>query len=839
MRITRTPLFAIITTALVAVPLALTVAHAQASTTRPWVDTSKTPAQRTTSLLAAMSTTEKIALVTANYTPLAYLGIPALNLADTSSGVRGQAGVTAFPVPEALAASFDTTLARRYGDAIAAEARDKGFNGMLAPTVDIIRSGLSGRQTETFSEDPLLSGTMGAQVAAGMKGQNVVTTVKHYGPYNQETNRDQINVKVSDRALHEIYNAPAQAVVTQGGADALMCSYPKVNGTYACQNQALLAALRSETGWQGLVMSDYAAGDDRVAGFNAGVDTTALWPGFPTDAFTSGAITATRLDEAASRILRAMFASGAFDHPLGTATSGSVSTTANQTLATQVAEDSTVLLKNSGQMLPLRKNVTQRVAVIGPSGTDAITGVNGSSYVDPGTVVTPLKAITTTAGTGATVVASQGTLGDIGLATIPATALRAPDGTSGLLGTFYPSADLTGTAVTTAVTSTVDVAGAPVSGLPSTWSARWTGTLTPTATGLVRLSAVTSGAVKIWVNGTLVISGGRSFTNFLYGPGTYPLQGVTRLTAGTPVNIVVEYSTQSPQGTGYFGPELHLGWQPTSMIADAVTAAKNADVAVVYVNQRTGEGMDRDSYDLPGDQNQLIDAVASANPNTVVVLNTPGAVLMPWLSKVKAVLQVWYPGMAVGTATAAVLFGDADPAGRLPVTFPASNAQRPTATSTSAYPGTSGTVSYDEDVFVGYRRLLQQGQTPLFPFGYGLSYTTFTQDTFVLGPFVGDAASAQVTVHNTGTRAGSQVVQVYVGALPTTSVSTPNRQLAGYSKVTLNAGESRTISIPIPRRMLSYWDTSTQTWVTPKGATSVYIGTSVATTSFAGTLSAG
>lgn len=472
MRVSRKPLLAIIVSVLVSAPLALTITNATAATTQPWLDTSQTPSQRSASLLAAMTTTEKIALVTADYAPLTHLGVPALNLADASSGVRGQSGVTAFPVPEALAATFDTSLPRSYGAAIATEARAKGFNGLLGPTTDIVRSGLSGRQTESFSEDPLLSGDMGVLVSAGMKSQNVVSTVKHYGPYNQETNRDQLNVQVSDRALHEIYDAPAQAVVARGGADALMCAYPKINGTYACQNQGLLASLRSETGWQGFVMSDYAAGNDRNAGFNAGVDTTALWPDFPTDAFTSGAIPAARLDQAASRILYAMFNSGVFDHPLATATAGSVSATANQTLATQIAQESTVLLKNTSQLLPLRKNVTQRVAVIGPAGTDAITGVNGSSYVDPGAFTTPLKAITNTAGTGATIVTAQGSLGDIGLPTIPTTALQAPNGTPGLLGTFYPSADLTGTPVSTAVTSAVDFAGAPVTGLPSTWSAR-------------------------------------------------------------------------------------------------------------------------------------------------------------------------------------------------------------------------------------------------------------------------------------------------------------------------------------------------------------------------------
>ncbi len=239
---------------------------------------------------------------------------------------------------------------------------------------------------------------------------------------------------------------------------------------------------------------------------------------------------------------------------------------------------------------------------------------------------------------------------------------------------------------------------------------------------------------------------------------------------------------------------------------------------------------------FPADQNELVDAVATANPNTVVVLNTAGAVLMPWLSKVASVLQVWYPGYAVGTGAAAVLFGDAEPAGRLPISFPASNDQRPTGASASSYPGVNGTVTYDEDVFVGYRRLLQQGQTPLFPFGFGLSYTTFSLGAAIVGPLTRDGASAKVAIRNTGSRTGSEVVQVFVGKLPTSAVPTADRQLAGYAKVTLRPGQSRVVSVAIPRRLLSYWDTESQAWVTPTGSVPVYVGPSATSNTLAGSI---
>jgi beta-glucosidase len=263
------------------------------------------------------------------------------------------------------------------------------------------------------------------------------------------------------------------------------------------------------------------------------------------------------------------------------------------------------------------------------------------------------------------------------------------------------------------------------------------------------------------------------------------------------------------------------------MIPDAVALAKKSDVAVVFVNQVTGEEMDRDSYALPADQDALVEAVAAANPNTVVVLNTGGAVKMPWLARVKGVVQMWYPGSASGTAIANVLFGDAEPGGRLPVSFPADESQGP-----RPYQG-GGTVRYDEGVFVGYRYLQKHGQQPLFPFGYGLSYSTFELDRLHVragqggkdanGGLAGVAATVSVRVKNTGTRAGSTVVQVYSGALPA-PVDTPAVKLVGYARVQLPAGGEQVVTIPVERRLLSYWDEKGSKWVAPAGKVSLGVG---------------
>lgn len=805
-------------------------------TAQPWRDTAKSPDWRTDSLLLAMTHDEKVILVTASEVadskPLAYLGIPAMTRVDASDGLRGDMGVTAFPAPNALAATFDTALAEKYGRAIGAEARAKGWNVLLGPTLDIDRDPRNGREPESYGEDPFLNGAMGAAVAKGFQKNHLIAQLKHFTVYNQEDGRNSLDVRVSERALREVYYPAFEQAIREGGALSVMGSYPKVNGVHACENEHIITALKKDLGLKGYLGTDYLPSGDRVEEFKAGVDSGALVPDTPKEAFSDGRIPEERTHDAARRILYALFASGAFDHPLP-APAAVVTTPEHQALARVTGEQATVLLKNRGGILPLSRRKT--VAVIGPAGKDAITGVEGSSYVAPGDFTTAVDAIK--AGTGADrVLVAQGSYGDVALPVIPAAVFTTPDGQPGLHAEFFAGEAFEGDPLATTTTPNVDFRdGTPVDGLPAQWSARWTGTITPPTTGLVRFSTLLSGAAKLVVDGATVFDGSRALWDFFFAPQEYTVGGVTRLTAGRPVEITVEYSTKD---AGFFGPSMKLCWQPDSLIPEAVEAARKADVAVVFVNNFAGEGVDRDNLNLPGDQNQLIEAVAAANPDTVVVLNTSGPMLMPWLDKVKGVLQAWYQGAATGTSIARVLYGDAEPGGRLPVTFPADEEQGPSRY-TGPKSGGAGTITYDEGIYVGYKWYDENHQKPLFPFGFGLSYTSFAYDRLrVEGIDLADGldtATVRVEVRNTGRRTGSDVVQVYIGHLPTRT-ATPERQLAGFARVYLKAGERETVKVEIDRRRLSYWDETKSRWVTPTGRVPVYVGRSAADIKLAGSI---
>ncbi|MGX1274696.1 glycoside hydrolase family 3 protein [Streptomyces phaeoluteigriseus] len=759
------------------------------------------PKDRADAMLARMTAAEKEALVRCDFAAVAHLGIPALAMVDASAGLRGETGVTAFPVPAAQAATFDEDLAGRIGQAIGAEGRAKGYNNLLGPTVDVTRTWHFGRQAEAMGEDPLLAGTLGAALTVGMQSQAVAATVKHFTAYTQETNRFFTDVEASDRALHEIYEAPFRRVVAAAPATSVMMAYPRVNGTFATESPALFDDLKRGIGLQGYTVPDFWAGADQVAAARAGMDLAGLGPGavkLPPGSLTGGAIPAARLDDAARRILVTMYANGLFDSPLPTP-GDTVSTDAHKALAHETAVASTVLLANRSSALPLPASL-KTLAVIGPAGIDTFTGVSGSTYVDPGTWITPLQAIRARAGSAVTVTHTQGTKGDLPLATVPSSALRTPTGASGLTGTYYGGAATTGAPVATRTDPTVDFTGAPVDGLPAVWSAKWTGTLVPTVTGLHRFSLLPAGSASLKINGRTVVSGTRQMRRFFLGPYDYPLHGTADLTAGQAVSVELTYTNATAE-TGTCG--LTLGWQPDSLIPAAVAAARTADAAIVFVNRVAGEAMDHEDYALPGDQNQLITAVAAANPRTVVVLNTDGPVATPWLDDVEAVIQGWYGGRGMGTALAAVLFGDSDPGGRLPVTFPADPTQGP-GTTAAAFPGIGGTVSYDEGTAIGYRYYDLTGQQPRFPFGHGLSYTTFRHGS----PEVTYDAAAKtvklaVTVTNTGSRKGTEVVQVYA-TLPS-AASAEVRRLVTFRKVTLGPGASTRLTLTVPAQDLAVW----------------------------------
>jgi beta-glucosidase len=426
--------------------------------------------------------------------------------------------------------------------------------------------------------------------------------------------------------------------------------------------------------------------------------------------------------------------------------------------------------------------------------------------------VTPLTAIGARAGQGVTLANADGTLGVVPLAVVPADVLS-----PGLLGTYYATMDLTGSPLGAFVSSTIDSDKILVSG---SFSARWTGTLTPQTSGIHRFSLRHAGVARLYVDGQLVASGDSEGLDAVI-TGTPPVtaQGTIALSAGTPVPVVIEYSL----GSSFAGSSLHFGWQPPdALVAEAVAVAGTADLALVFANDVTSEGMDRASLALPGDQDRLIAAVAAVNPRTIVVLHTAGPVLMPWLAQVAGVVEAWYPGEQSGNAIAAVLFGDVDPAGRLPMTFPASETQGP-ATQLAQYPGVGGEVHYDEDIDVGYRYYDRLAQEPLFPFGFGLSYASFNVDhvrvTRRRGAY---RVSARVT--NTGSRAGATVVQLYVG-FPASTGEPPN-QLKGFAKVALEPGRRKRVRMVLDASSFSTWSTADGGWVVFPGAYVLRAGTS-------------
>ena len=736
------------------------------------------------------------------------LCVPAIGEEDGPVGVGdGLTGVTQMPAAVSLAATFDPSLARQYGQVVGSEERGKGAMVNLGPTVNIDRDPRWGRSFEAFTEDPDLNGALAAAEIEGVQSQDEMSQVKHLAVYNQETNRNTPadNAIVSQRALHEIYLPAFYAATVQAKAASVMCAYSTINGQAACQNQYLMkTTLDQRWNFPGFVTSDYQATHSTVQSADAGMDQEMPAPQYYGSALQSavedGQVSMGTLNQMVSRILREMFRFNEFNDPPTGTTSTTVTTAAHQAVSTAVAEAGTVLLKNSGGTLPLSASNAGSVAVIGPAASAQPTDTGGgSAYVTSTFNVTPLQGIEAAAGSGANVTYTQGLPTDTQLSAIP-------------------SADLTPAYASTG------------------YGGSYTGTLTAPETGTYVLGFQNPGSYTVT---NLSLNG----KNILANPGTPPVS-----TYSVAVNLQAgqTYTLQLNGG----GPSANLSWATPSQLApgiqQAVQAAESASTAVVVVSDDTeSEAADRASLSLPSAQDELISAVAAANPHTVVVVDAGAPVTMPWLNQVAAVVDAWYPGESNGTALANVLFGTVDPSGHLPVTFPQSLGQVP-ASSPNEFPGVNGQVDYSEGIDVGYRYYNANNETPLFPFGYGLSYTSFRYSNLSVSPTaVRNASSnpgptscrcngqngAQVTVSatvtNTGAVAGSDVAQLYLD--DPAAAGEPPRQLKGFSRVTLQPGQSKTVRFTLNGHDLSYWNDAAGGWVVPDGDYRVYVGDSSAT----------
>ena len=790
---------------------------AAAATACPWVSSKAPDSARVAQVLAKMSLDDKLAMVdgtgyasgTAGYVGHVAanprLCVPGLNLEDGPQGIAdGVTGVTQLPAPVALAASFDPALARAYGAVVGSEDRGKGVNVDLGPTVNIVRDPRWGRAFESYGEDPYLSGQTAVGYIDGVQSQGVMAEVKHYAVYNQETNRNTPadDAIVSQRAMREIYLPQFYAAVTQGHAASVMCSYSTINGQYACQNGAVLGILEKQWDYPGFVTSDWGATHSTTPSALAGLDLsmpggTLLGPDYYGAALKAavqdGKVPMSALNDMVARILLEMFRFGLFNRPPTGSLTATVATPAHAGTGEDVAEAGTVLLKNEANVLPLSAGTDPSVAVIGSdAGRYALTSGGGSAGVIPPYTVTPVQGITKRASaSGVSVSYAQGDIPAQGaLAAVPASAFR-----HGLTAAYYNNTTVSGTAAATRTVPDVALSWGGKSPAPgikaSGWSARLTGTVTLPAAGRYALSLSFTGTASVTVDGKKVFA---SQTGY----GTVTRVTVT-LPAG-PSSIEVDYADTIPIGAD----GISLGWQPpANLLAQAVAAAKKASVAVVFASNYETEGADLATINLPASENQLIEAVAAVNPHTVVVLNTGSGVTMPWLSRVEGVIEAWYPGQNDGDDIAAVLFGDVNPSGKLPVTFPRSLSQVPASTA-AQWPGTGGKVQYSEGVLVGYRWYTTKGITPLFPFGYGLSYTSFAYSRLVVrcGPSGDYQVSADVT--NTGGRTGADVAQLYVGDPAATGE--PVEQLKGDQRVTLRPGQSTRVTFTVPRSDFAWWN---------------------------------
>jgi beta-glucosidase len=511
--------------------------------------------------------------------------------------------------------------------------------------------------------------------------------------------------------------------------------------------------------------------------------------------------------------------------------------------ARRIAEDGAVLLKNKGRTLPLGRADLRSLVVIGTTARTLLVGGGGSSRVlgVQQREISPLDALRQRAGAGGHITFQVGR--DLQGVAVPSSALAPPNAAPGQHGLLRTNT-VTGA---TQIDPNLNFVGSRA--LPEGTQATWTGTLIARTAGEYLLAVQTAGTgASLTVDGQPVVSGGilalLGTTLHRTTDGLANSFAHVNLTAGPHTISVTAAPIPAfpPFIQASSGPvQIRLAWitpqQRQANLAAAAAAAKQARTAVVFAYMEGTEGVDQPTLALPDGQDQLIEAVARANPRTVVVLNSGYPVLMPWVGDVRAVLDMWYPGQEGGLATADLLVGAAVPGGKLPVTFPAKESDAPTATSPLRYPGVDGQEFYSEGIFVGYRWYDQNRITPLFPFGYGLSYTTFSYRALqVLGGGKEGIPRVRFTLTNTGSRTGTEVAQVYVGRLPT-SLPTPVKQLAGVARVTLRPGESRTVTVSLDRQSLSYWDSQADRWVTPGGKVSVLLGSSSRTIQLRGTLS--
>jgi len=789
--------------------------------------------ERLEDLFCRLTPDEKLLLLrgtTMTTQPIPRLGVPALPMADAGQGVRGgesttEGPATAFPAGVTMASTWDTNLLRRIGKAIGTEARNKGTGVLmlLGPAVNIHRTPLGGRNGEYMSEDPYLAARLAVGYIRGLQETGVAACIKHFACNNQEQDRLSINEIVGERALREIYLPAFEAGVKEGKVWTLMSSYNKVNGRHASANAYLLTdVLKRGWGFDGLVVSDWG-GVHETAVVQAGNDLEMPNGTFMTEpklkeAMVNETVTQEAVDDSVRRILRTILRVGLLDGPLKPDAT-KVNSPENRQLAYEVATKGIVLLKNENSILPLDRTQIKSIAIIGEAARNLQINAQGSPRVEPLRTVELFEGIKERAGNSIAIhYASANSFGE----PITGANVMVPGekDTRGFKAEYFKNRSLHGSPALIRIEDEINIAdnSSPAPGIPGNdYSVRWTGKLSVPASGAYTLAFTGDDGYRVFLDEKLEI-------DHWVDSAMTTLTNNVSLETGKTYGLRVEFYQKGGDCIA------RLNWYPQSqtVYGEAVEAAKNSDVAVVCISTKgtEGEGSDRPLYALPGDQAAIIRAVAAVNKKTIVVLNNGTPVAMKdWLGQVPAVIEAWFPGQEGGAAIAAILFGEVNPSGKLPDTFALNRADYPDALN---YPGTNQEVTYAEGIYVGYRHFDKAGIAPLFPFGHGLSYTTFEYSGIQLSKskfHPDDTVTVSVNVKNTGKRQGEEVVQLYIHDL-SPKIDKPVRELKGFSKIALQPGETKKVFFPIAGRDLAYFDVPGHQWKADAGRYEIEMGAS-------------
>ena len=761
--------------------------------------------------------------------------IPSIKMSDGPNGVRGDSNSgkssACFPCAISIGSTWDLSLINDIGIALGEEAQAKDVDVLLGPTINIHRHPLGGRHFESFSEDPFLTGKIATNYVQGVQSKNVAACLKHFVGNDTEYERHSVSSNIDAQTLREIYLLPFEMGIKEGNAKVVMSAYNKLNNIFCSSHQDLLIKiLKEEWGFDGYVVSDWGAALETIENANGGLDLempgpSNVWGKALIDAVKSSEVSEKLIDDKVKRILSVAEFSNRFQKPQIKAEQA-IDQPKHRLLLRKAAADGMVLLKNEGS-LPLKKNI-KKLAVIGPNALEAQIIGGGSASLRPHYEIHPLEAVQERLGHETEILYSKGCHTHKYLPKINEELMEEKDG---FLVEYFDGNQfdknlileerLTGSKFWVFEGFAKDVISKEER--PDI-SVRFSCTYKPDISGLHEFEIFGIGKCRLLIDGNELIDNwtsmdpGEAFFTF----GSASKKGVTNLQKGEAYKIEVQYKFE-----GSF-PAVYIGCQApdeVDIFQEALETASHADDVILIVGTNSDwetEGNDRADFNLPANQNKLIEAILEANQNTVVVINTGSPIHMPWEKKAKAIIQTWFAGQEFGNALVDILSGEVNPSGKLPTTFPVKIEDTPAYKN---YPGKNLQMNYDEKLLVGHRWYESNSIKPLFCFGHGLSFTSFNYQNLEVTTGSDFVVTCKFEIQNTGDISGLEIAQCYVGfasPLP----GEPYKTLQGFVKEEIGVNELKKVEIKLGPRNFSFWSVETNTWQIREGSYQILIGSS-------------